>query len=132
MRKAQPADESTLLEWRNYWRRQAGEPEITQEEHDAWIKRRSTLAFIFDRTGVVWFNTATDEWSFYLSPDAKSGAGTGYQICRKAVKWYTENMHGHIVGRVRIDNLASRKIHERLGFRLTSAKQPDILIYELN
>lgn len=123
-------DLSDILSWRNHpgvRNFMLTQHEITVDEHRRWFERASkdqtnSLLVIeeFERPlGCVTFSGVkrdlSAEWSFYASPDGEPGTGT--KVCSAAIEYAFSVLGVHkIVGRVLEFNLASIRLHERLGF----------------
>lgn len=119
-----------VLKWRNHpdiRRFMLSQHEITPAEHRAWFDRASrdeTRALLvieeYSRPlGCVIFSgvqkNATADWSFYSAP--KNPAGTGTRICAAALDFAFNELGVHkVAGQVLEFNLASIRVHQRLGF----------------
>ena len=123
-------DLECVLSWRNHpdvRRFMLTQHEITAHEHHAWFERACNdatraLLVIEDQNqpvGCVVFsgvqpNSAAD-WSFYSSPD--SPAGTGRHVCSMALDFVFKELKIHkVAGQVLDYNVASIRLHQRLGF----------------
>jgi UDP-4-amino-4,6-dideoxy-N-acetyl-beta-L-altrosamine N-acetyltransferase len=133
------ADSPLILEWRNH-------PNIRSvmyntgiiglDEHEAWFNRtqadRTICLLMYEFEGVpqgfINFTEAEEKnqavWGFYLSPYCE--LKLGQHMGRAALSYgFSSKKYSGIWGEVRIDNIASRKYHERLGFTLKEQCQKE-------
>jgi len=144
IRPATQQDEALLLEWANdpATRRNAFNPKpISPEEHRAWFRARlqnrdQCILYIAETApgipfGQIRFDRRESEWeiSYSLAP-AFRGRGLGRPMLEAAIVELRRTWPGALlVGQVKPENLASRKIFESLDFSIRSST-PDRHIYE--
>jgi UDP-4-amino-4,6-dideoxy-N-acetyl-beta-L-altrosamine N-acetyltransferase len=141
------ADLPLILEWRNH-------PNIRSvmyntgivglDEHETWFNRtqsdQTICLLLYEFKGVpqgfINFTEAEAEaeaegkkqavWGFYLSPYCE--LKLGQYMGRAALSYgFSSKKYSGIWGEVRIDNIASRKYHERLGFTLKEQCQKEFV-----
>ncbi len=133
-----------VLSWRNHpgvRQFMLTQHEITAIEHQAWFDSASkdaTRALLIieqqnQPVGCVVFSgvqsNATADWSFYSSPD--SPAGTGKRVCSIALDFVFKELNIHkVAGQVLDFNIASIRLHQRLGFIQEGTLREHILIGE--
>ncbi len=130
IRPVQKDDLALLLSWRNHdatrhWMFQPNP--ITMEQHTAWfdnIKPDQQFLLMYEQENqpIGHFNFkkighAVYDWGFYTAPDAPSGTGT--LLCEQALNYAFQSLEAHkVCGQVLAHNMASKRIHEKLGFQL--------------
>lgn len=130
IRKMHETDLEMVLAWRNHpevRRYMLTQHEIAFDEHLAWYKKtskeESQVLLVIEESrepiGCVIFSGAqhgkTATWSFYAAPNRK--AGTGNSVCSAALDFAFNKIGVHkVAGQVLDFNVASIRIHERLGF----------------
>ncbi|MDI7863632.1 UDP-2,4-diacetamido-2,4,6-trideoxy-beta-L-altropyranose hydrolase [Rhizobiaceae bacterium n13] len=146
VRHAVLQDEALLLDWANdpLTRRNGFNPRaIEAHEHRAWFRARLRSAdncmmcivetalavplgqVRFDRRGAEW------EISYAVAP-AFRGRGVGRTMLAAAIEYFRRSHDAaDLFGQVKVENLASHRIFEALGFKARTG-EPDRLIYELN
>jgi UDP-2,4-diacetamido-2,4,6-trideoxy-beta-L-altropyranose hydrolase len=125
-------DEDLLLKWANdpLARLNSFDPKvIAPEEHRAWFYKRlrdpdNCRMYIVETAeglpiGQVRFDLTDDSWEIGFALDAVArGRGLGKNLLQAAMKGFRQSMSGALVfGRVKEDNLPSRKVFEDLAFR---------------
>ena len=144
VRRMSKHDLEYVLSWRNHpdvRRFMLKQHEITAHEHHAWFERASkdatcALLVIEEKNqpaGSVVFSgiqaNSTADWSFYSSPG--SPAGTGKRVCSMALNFVFNELNIHkVTGRVLAYNVASIRLHQRLGFIQEGNLRDQILINE--
>jgi len=144
-RHAKLDDEDLLLHWSNdrQTRQNAfSTREITAQEHRAWFRRRlrnptDCVLWIFETPfgipiGQVRFDRRDTcfEISYAVAPPFR-GRGLGSAMLRSAIDaFHSERLGDTLIGQVKIDNPASLRIFEQLGFSVRE-RRPDRLIFEL-
>jgi UDP-2,4-diacetamido-2,4,6-trideoxy-beta-L-altropyranose hydrolase len=129
-------DEELLLRWSNdsLVRKNALNPKIiNSEEHHKWFEKRlydasSCKIFIIETEkgfpiGNVRFELADESWeiSFALDPFAR-GKGLGNKMVETSIKAFQEyNSKALLIGRVKKDNLPSKKIFENMAFTISES-----------
>ncbi|MDH2241153.1 UDP-4-amino-4,6-dideoxy-N-acetyl-beta-L-altrosamine N-acetyltransferase [Pseudomonas sp. GD03909] len=119
-----------VLAWRNHSdvrKFMLTQHEITDTEHRAWFERTSkdktrALLVVEDHQqpiGCVIFSrvekNSTADWSFYSAPASR--AGTGKLVCSAALDFAFQELGVHkVAGQVLDFNIASIRLHQRLGF----------------
>jgi UDP-2,4-diacetamido-2,4,6-trideoxy-beta-L-altropyranose hydrolase len=97
--------------------------DISWENHSHWFLNRlnspNTIIFILERNdtpiGQIRFDREYDYWKIDYSIDKKfRGMGMGSKI----IKLGLEKMEGNIKAWVKLDNIASRKVFDNLGFKV--------------
>ncbi|HXV28870.1 MAG TPA: UDP-2,4-diacetamido-2,4,6-trideoxy-beta-L-altropyranose hydrolase [Sinorhizobium sp.] len=144
VRHAELRDEALLLDWANdpLSRQNGFNPKpIAPGEHRAWFRARlrspdncvmcivETMSAIplgqvrFDRRGEKW------EISYAVAPPFR-GRGAGRTMLATAIDFFRQShADAALLGQVKIDNLASRRIFESLGFE-AHIGEPDRYVYE--
>lgn len=131
VRKARHSDESLLLEWANdpATRAQAfSTAPIAAETHARWFENRlqsfgSHHLYIVETSeaqpiGQVRFDLDNGDWTvdYSLAADFR-GRGLGRRVLESAmVQLRAEENSPYVVGRVKVGNLASRRVFESLAF----------------
>jgi UDP-2,4-diacetamido-2,4,6-trideoxy-beta-L-altropyranose hydrolase len=144
-RHARLDDEDLLLLWSNdrQTRQNAfSTREITAQEHRAWFRRRlrnpaDCVFLIFETSfgipiGQVRFDRRDSgfEISYAVAPPFR-GRGLGSTMLRSAIEAFHAERPGYtLIGQVKIDNPASLRIFEQLGFSVRE-RRPDRLVFEL-
>lgn len=135
-------DEDLLLEWANdpVTRANGYNPRpISREDHVRWYRTRlrnpmgCKLFIVETATGVpvgqVRFDNRDGEWEIsYTVAPAFRARGVG-RVMLEATLRELDQDSGAIIGRVKPDNVPSRRIFEALGFSLRSS-DPDRLVFE--
>ncbi|WP_281883025.1 UDP-4-amino-4,6-dideoxy-N-acetyl-beta-L-altrosamine N-acetyltransferase [Paenibacillus sp. YYML68] len=133
LRPVSETDLLLLFQWRNSHRVQESmysDQAITLDQHTTWFHRmlqRDDLAYyVFEYNGVpsgvvnfVQLDKINGKcsWGFYLGADDLP-AGTGTKMCRLGLrKAFEELQMRKICGEAFAFNLASVKVHEKLGFQ---------------
>ncbi|WP_038305149.1 UDP-2,4-diacetamido-2,4,6-trideoxy-beta-L-altropyranose hydrolase [Kingella kingae] len=129
IRRATLDDCRQIFEWRNHAdirKFMFNTDELIWENHTAWFaKQLSNPDFIMliyqvndVAQGYVSFTHQSDnawEWGFYLAPTCSRGQGS--RMGRLALAWaFAELGTAKIIGQVLPHNIASLKLHEKLGF----------------
>jgi UDP-2,4-diacetamido-2,4,6-trideoxy-beta-L-altropyranose hydrolase/UDP-4-amino-4,6-dideoxy-N-acetyl-beta-L-altrosamine N-acetyltransferase len=147
IRRMQSNDLQMVLKWRNH--PQVKEfmlttHDISPQEHSAWFDRASQdearalliYEYLGEPMGFVQFSGLFDAqgatWGFYLSP--KASKGTGGVMGTSALHYgFTQLGVDKILGEVMLENEASKRFHERLGFLQTNAGELNtpMLLFEL-
>jgi len=124
-------DEDLLLQWANapLVRQNAFSPSvITPEEHRAWFYKRlrdpdNCRIYVVETIeglpiGQVRFELTDDGWEIDFALDAVArGRGLGKNLLQAAIKGFRQSISGALVfGRVKKDNVPSRKVFEGLTF----------------
>ena len=123
-------DLETVLCWRNHpdvRKCMLSQHEITMTEHRAWFAQsvnddsRALLVLEQDdqMIGCVVFSNVSfkgaADWSFYVDPDSEPG--TGKKVCKCGLGYAFDFLNlNSVLGRVRDTNIASIRLHARLGF----------------
>lgn len=144
VRRMRKHDLEYVLSWRNHpdvRRFMLTQHEITAHEHHAWFERATNdatraLLVIEEQNqpvGCVVFSgvqpNSTADWSFYSSPD--SPAGTGKRVCSMALDFVFKKLNIHkVAGQVLDYNVASIRLHQRLGFIQEGNLREHVLINE--
>ncbi len=146
-RQATESDENLILDWANDpgTRRNAFNPEpISVDVHRDWFFYRlknpdqSRLYIVqTERNGTpvgqVRFEDSCAEWEIHYSLDRDfRGRGVGLSIVKVALAEWQKSLISPVklFGRVKRENLASRKIFESLGFDIeTDCNQSDVVRY---
>lgn len=131
VRKARHSDESLLLEWANdpVTRAQAfSTAPIAADTHAGWLGNRlqsceSHHLYIVETSeaepiGQVRFDLDNGDWivDYSLAPDFR-GRGLGRRLLESAMLQLLAEENGpFVVGRVKVGNLASRRVFESLAF----------------
>lgn len=129
-RKMCQQDLNIVLSWRNHpnvRRFMLTQHEIKLHEHHAWFDRSSKdetkalLVIVEDGAPigcVIFMNMgikSTADWSFYVDPEGKPGAG--HKVCLAALDVAFNKLKLHkVAGQVLDFNEASIRLHRRLGF----------------
>ncbi|XDZ52679.1 UDP-4-amino-4,6-dideoxy-N-acetyl-beta-L-altrosamine N-acetyltransferase [Neisseriaceae bacterium CLB008] len=130
IRTVQKDDLPLMLSWRNHeaTRQWMFQPEpIPMEKHLDWfnnINPSHHFLLIYEQNnqpiGHLNFKKIganVYDWGFYTAPDAPSGSGT--LLCHQGLKYAAQTLNAHkVCGQVLAHNMASRRIHEKLGFQL--------------
>ncbi len=131
VRAVRPEDEELILEWANDpdTRRNAFNPQpIPADVHTAWFRRRLEAAderFYLVETatavpvGQVRFARVETEWEIhYTVAPAFRGRGIGRSLLAKTLEQFRADVPtcGKIFGRVKPDNIPSRRIFQSLSF----------------
>lgn len=119
-----------VLAWRNHSdvrRFMLTQHEITALEHRAWFecasKDKTRVLLVLEEheqpIGCVIFSgvgtNSTADWSFYTAPASR--AGTGRRVCSVALAFAFKELGVHkVAGQVLDFNVASIRLHQRLGF----------------
>ena len=139
LRAATMADSNMLFIWRNEPSTRAVSrhtEEISREDHDAWMRTHVDRGFPWHQVliakseqrnyGVVRFDADTKdtknmafEVSITVSPFNR-GLGFGQQILTKACKKFSGFP---LLAEIKDDNIASRKLFERCGFKEIGSDQ---------
>lgn len=135
-RHAELTDEFLLLQWANdrVTRGNAFNPNpILPEDHRNWFRARlrtpQTCALYIAETaagvpvGQVRFDHRGSEWeiSYAVAPEFR-GRGIGRSMLSAAIAyWRRSHPHAALVGQVKADNIASRRIFETLGFSVRTS-----------
>ncbi|SFG19231.1 UDP-4-amino-4,6-dideoxy-N-acetyl-beta-L-altrosamine N-acetyltransferase [Neptunomonas qingdaonensis] len=132
LRSLSEKDLELVLSWRNHsdvkkW--MFSLDNITLENHKRWFiscqdnpaKKLYVLDTGKDICGFIQFDLSGDpenpniEWGFYRAPDSPAGSGT--LLLKLALqKAFVELNANKVIGKVLSYNLASRHVHEKLGF----------------
>lgn len=130
MRRMNAMDLGMVLNWRNHYNvRQymLNKNIINRHEHDNWYYRKCAQTdchlLIFEvnnqPSGFVNFSDLTTggdcTWGFYLAPGSKPGLGKSFGVSVLNYAFSSLNIR-RIVGFVLLNNIASIKFHENLGF----------------
>lgn len=133
------SDSETVLRWRNdpeTRRNSINTAEVSPDEHARWFAkvladqpRRNFMADIDGISiGVVRLDWSEDsescDLSFVVAPEYR-GRGYGFAIVEHAVQGM-QNVR--VCAEVKMSNVASRRIFERLGFRIIDS-QGELLLY---
>lgn len=144
VRHAALTDEELLLEWLNdaTTRRNAFSPKpVTRSEHRAWFRSRlrnpeNCVLFIAQTTtgvpmGQIRFDNRGVEWEIsYAVAPAFRGRGIGRTMLAAGIAELQQHKEGvALVGQVKPDNAASRRIFEALDFTVRTS-EPDRYVYE--
>ena len=144
LRRATLSDSRLLYMWRNHQniRRFMRQTQaITWATHRRWLARQlgnpDYVLLIYYENGTplgsVNFTRITErvcEWGFYAAPDAPRGTGT--KMLRTAIAWARLCLDVEkICAQVREDNVASVRLHEKLGFRRLPACTDGFIAFEL-
>ncbi len=131
IRLMQESDLDQVLAWRNdpqirQW--MINSDEISNKEHIDWFLRSSTntdceLLIVESNGQSIGFVQFTGlkrrfnpEWGFYAAPDAPKGSGT--LLCTLALDYAFRTLClPRLIGRTVAMNLASIRVHKKLGFR---------------
>lgn len=135
-------DLEKVLRWRNHpdvRKCMLSQHEITLAEHRAWFERsvkdatRALLVVEEDdlAIGCVVFSNVSykgaTEWSFYVDPN--SGPGTGKKVCMCGLGYAFDLLNiNSVLGRVLATNIASIRLHARLGFTRIEDRSEKLLI----
>jgi UDP-2,4-diacetamido-2,4,6-trideoxy-beta-L-altropyranose hydrolase len=135
-RLASENDEKLLLRWSNdaLARKNALNPKkITSKEHNNWLEKRLNnhsfcIIFIIETIkglpiGNVRFESIDANWeiSFLLDPLAR-GKNLSKKMVETSINAFGEyNSKALVIGRVKKDNIASRKIFEYMGFAINQS-----------
>jgi len=132
-----------ILDWRNHPDTRSGmfnSNPISLSDHESWFKayclNDNLFWYIYSGAngygGVAYFekaqvdNSAT--WGFYTRPDSLKGAG--FLLCSEALQIaFTQLYLDSVIGEVLNDNLASIKLHKRLGFDALDNCTPDAPVH---
>ncbi len=129
IRPAQVDDVRRVFEWRNHAdirRFMFQRDELIWENHAVWFAKQlhnpEFIMLIYQLNhipqGYISFKKLDDgvwEWGFYTAPDCPRGNGT--RMGRLALAWaFAELGAREVRGLVLADNVASLKLHEKLGF----------------
>ncbi len=103
---------------------------ITWNEHEAWFERRiadSVLLIAQDEVGIaagqIRFQPRGERWrvNYYLAPEFR-GVGLGAKMLSAAIAELRRRKPGaRLTAEVKPDNVASRKVFARLGFKEVSS-----------
>ena len=101
--------------------------ELIWENHAAWFAKQlgnpDFIMLIYQVNGVA-------QWGFYLAPTCSRGQGS--RMGRLALAWaFAELGAAKIIGQVLPHNIASLKLHEKLGFFRLPEKN-DVAQFELS
>ena len=146
-RRVSNDDEQVLLQWSNdtLTRENAFTKElITEETHRTWFSKRlqdkeNCLFYIVENgqgeaLGPVRFEQMEECWEVHYSvaPEFRR-KGMGVKVLSAAMKQFHLDNAGDkpkpVIGRVKIDNMASRRIFEKLGFLQHESSSPDIMVF---
>ena len=131
LRPMQESDLELVLSWRNHIdvrQYMYTQHEISLTEHTNWFNKVSKddnynlLIFEIDSKALGFVNIhqiaqgGIADWGFYTSPDAPKG--TGSKLGDQALDYAFNTLQFHkLCGQALDFNEASRKFHERLGFK---------------
>lgn len=137
-------DESLLLRWANDPQTRAASfrsDVIDASAHREWLHKRLSQGercrfYVIESAegvavGQVRFEATADCWeiSYSLAPEFRR-RGLGQKVLQLALTRLSEEAPpGHVQGRVKPANIASRSIFEASGFTLT-IDQPDLVVYK--
>ena len=138
MRPAALTDEAILLYWRNdpETRRQSkSTAKVSLAEHSIWMRKaidnpnvRLRIA-MFDGAAIgnIRANRKNDIWelSWAIDPDSR-GQNLGYRMVAEMV----EGLNGIIRAEVKVGNIASVRIVEKLGMQCLS-NENNLMVWEL-
>lgn len=137
-------DYRQVFEWRNHAdirQFMFNTDELIWENHAAWFAKQlgnpDFIMLIYQVNGVaqgyVSFTRQSEniwEWGFYLAPTCSRGQGS--RMGRLALAWaFAELGAAKIIGQVLPHNIASLKLHEKLGFFRLPEKN-DVAQFELS
>jgi UDP-4-amino-4,6-dideoxy-N-acetyl-beta-L-altrosamine N-acetyltransferase len=124
------ADLNTILEWRNHpdvRRHMYNTSVISLEEHRNWFEAaqadQSRCLLVYQYEGIpqgyISFSERREDgeihWGFYMSPYCE--LKLGYFMGRAALLYgFNTRNYPRVWGEVLVQNIASQKFHERLGF----------------
>lgn len=133
-RLARAADEGLILRWANdpLVRKNAFNPEIIPAaRHHIWFTQRMGALehcriYIMETNegipiGQVRFEKNNEEWEIHYSLDQYARfRGLGFQVLNTAIDAFKKNhRHARLIGRVKAENISSRKIFLKSGFNET-------------
>ncbi|MEX1002979.1 MAG: UDP-2,4-diacetamido-2,4,6-trideoxy-beta-L-altropyranose hydrolase [Crocinitomicaceae bacterium] len=146
LRRVEQEDVQLLFQWANdpLVRSQSLNPKpITFEEHEQWLQNKladkNSLLFIGhqdeDAVGQIRFDQKEDHILLsYLVAEMYRGRGLGYELVArglKALKLLVDQ--GEILAQVKLKNLASQKVFERLGFvKFECSDNREIIEYKIS
>jgi UDP-2,4-diacetamido-2,4,6-trideoxy-beta-L-altropyranose hydrolase len=143
VRRAERRDEALVLEWANdaATRRNAFSSDaILPESHHVWFNARLDnvdgchLYIVETETGVaigqVRFERTGTDWEVHYGLDAPlRGRGLGRLMLELGLRAFETVERGAIVGRVKRDNLPSRRVFESLGFSVSPHTADGVVVY---
>lgn len=124
------SDLEKVLRWRNHpdvRKCMLSQHEIAMTEHRAWFERsvhdETRALLVVEEDGlvigcVVFSNVSykgTTDWSFYVDPNSEPGTGKKVCMCGLGYAFDLLNVNS-VLGRVLDTNIASIRLHARLGF----------------
>ena len=129
LKKLDKKSSELIFSWRNssaVRNMMHNQTEITRQEHLAWYEKIKNLknfkpyTYIENSTEVGYmsfcFKDDLASWGFYISPSADKG--TGFRMCLHSLNFLFEEFEvSTLYGEVKIENLKSIKLHEKLGFK---------------
>lgn len=142
-RKANLTDEDLLLAWANdpLVRQNGFNPNpIDPETHRTWLYKRlrspeSCQIFIVETEqhlpiGMVRFESCGNDWEIHYSLAAYArGRNLGTSLLKTAMTSFRKSSENtEVFGRVKAENLPSRKIFQELGFR-SEMIEPETIVY---
>jgi UDP-2,4-diacetamido-2,4,6-trideoxy-beta-L-altropyranose hydrolase/UDP-4-amino-4,6-dideoxy-N-acetyl-beta-L-altrosamine N-acetyltransferase len=141
LRLLTPKDSQMILKWRNSDRVRlcmTNKEIIKPEQHEAWLNKvlvsKNDMYFIYEENGkpigVVCFNDINKEkrearWGFYIGEE-NTQKGTGTRMCLKSLVYAYKELGLKVINAdVFNNNLASIKLHFKLGFNVRPAEESD-------
>jgi RimJ/RimL family protein N-acetyltransferase len=149
LRQAVESDSESLLEWRNDATTKAFSlisDEVTREQHDAWLNKTlrdpDCLLLIGevlgDPVGMVRINILNNsglgQVSINLNPESR-GRGISRQLLKESLEFGAQALDdiSQYLAEIHVDNAASKKIFESVGFvKVPNSQNENFETYLLN
>jgi len=142
LRRAEPEDRQMYFEWANdpaVRQNSLQSEEIDWGEHCRWFDRQLEAddreLFVAIRQErpvgqIRWTRTESGEWSVAFSVAAEArGGGLGREIVRLGAARMRAAGHQHFVATVKLDNPASARCFERLGWRRSEDVEAGLVFF---